>query len=108
MNYEEYLFHICNTTDMSNEEEAIELVQHLVTEALKMEHVSKQCTDKLSELMNAKDYFEWSHEAAIELTKFEFEHMKDCELKEFALEHFDEIISGEYMGEEDEQQKKGE
>ena len=104
MNYEEYIYTLCKDTDMTDEEEATMLVQMIVSEALSYHKLVMIFEDKLKELMTAKDFDEWSKQAAVTLTKFDIEHMADSDFKDFYLENFDAIVKGEYH----EQQKEGE
>lgn len=90
--YREYLYEMCNSTDLSNEEDATLLVQTLVGDCLRYHDVAVEQEKKLQEIMSFKDFTEWSSNVAKRMFKEEVNGMADGEFKDFVLENFDEII----------------
>lgn len=91
--FKEWLYNLCNQTDMSNEEDATMLVQTLARE-LKLYHaVAMRHEEKLKETLTAKEYEEYSAETSKELFREDLDGMADGDFKDFCIKHFDEITS---------------
>lgn len=92
MKYNEYLYKICSQADLSNEDEATELVQYLAKECAKNNDIALKYDDKLKEVMSAKDYNAWTIKTGKELFLKEANGMEDSPFKDFVLENMCEIL----------------
>lgn len=91
--YREYIYEMCNNTDMANEEKATLLAKELATEAIEYHDISMAQEAKLQEIMSYADYVKWSKETAKRIFKNEISGMADGDFKDMILEHFDEITA---------------
>lgn len=80
--YREFLYDLCNSADLDDREDVIDVMNVLAKEALKYYNAMKRCDDKLQELMSYKDYNEWSIKGAKEMFAESIDSAPD-EVKDF-------------------------
>lgn len=92
-NFRKMIHRACTETDFSDKEEAIRLTKWLAHEVITYRTVAGMYEDKLSEVMSAKEYREFTKDSAIKLFRQDINGMEESDFKDFALEHFEEIVS---------------
>ena len=96
MTYKEYIYNICNATDLDNKNDVIETMQHLAKGLIDYHDTALAYQEKLKETMTTKDYREFVTARAKERIKRDIENIEDEEFKTFCIENFDDITGGDY------------
>lgn len=92
MTFREELYNRITDTDFGDEEDVILLVQSLAGDILRYHDICMDYEKKLTEVMSAKDYYEWVTESAQKIFIQEMERMPDSDFKDFCLGNLPEIF----------------
>lgn len=92
MNYSEYIFGICDRTELDKKEEVVLAMQMLSQECIENHNLVMMLDEKLKEIMTAKDYDEFSEECGKALFQQWVEMCPNEDFKSFAKENMSLIL----------------
>lgn len=95
MTYREYIYNRCIETDISNEDDVLELLQLLAYESTLYHDLLMIYENKLKEIMSFKDFDKFATDTAKELFKADIGGLEESEFKDFILENFEDIVEGD-------------
>lgn len=95
MTYREYIYNRCIETDISNEDDVLELLQLLAYESTLYHDLLMIYENKLKEIMSFKDFDKFAADTAKELFKADIGGLEESEFKDFILENFEDIVAGD-------------
>lgn len=95
MTYRESIYKLCKGTDLTNQEDVLQLIQKLAHDCTMYFDIIDRHEKKLKKLMSYADYTQYVRDAAKEIFMNDVNGMEDSDFKEFCLEHADEITSME-------------
>ena len=96
--YRKFLYDLCNSADLDDREDVIDVMNVLAKEALKYHNALMQCDDKLQELMSYKEYNKWSIERAKEMFTESINSAPD-EVKGFLKDIYGHFMESEMQNE---------
>jgi len=99
--FREYIFEICDKTDLKDEEAVVGAMQTLAKEAITNHDIAMDYEAKLKEVMSAKDYDEFMTKCGKQMYRNWVNSLPDSPFKTFALENEAKIL----MEEEDDERR---
>ena len=92
MTYREYIYDMCKSADLTDEEQVTVVIQRLAKDCIMYHDMVMDYEQKIKELMTASDYEKWITDRAKEMFKKEVYAMEDGEFKGFCLENMSVIL----------------
>lgn len=99
--YNEYLYDMCNNTDLMNQDDVVDTMLTISKESIQLNKICKIYEKKLKEVLSAADFEKFIISVAKQLFADTVADMPDGEFKDFTMKHFDDITHEETDNEEE-------